>query len=142
MDNCRVSSQLDSWLSTWFAWQPSFHLYQQSIQRSWVSKYSNDTLKHSLTMSHQRGTPRHGSSSRGRAQRDMSSRLEDGYDTGASILVRTLIDEWEAHLVTEHFARGIGGGHLNHCWTIKNMMGSLMEEMSTIEITLAVWFSF
>ena len=43
--------------------------------------------------------------------------------------VRTLINEWEARLVTDHLATGIGGDHLNHYWIVKNMMGSLMEEM-------------
>ena len=43
--------------------------------------------------------------------------------------VHTLIDKWEARLITKHLARGIGGGHLNHYWIVKNMMGSLMEDM-------------
>ena len=65
-------------------------------------------------MSHQRGTPRCGSSGRGHAQRDMSLRPKEGYEIGLSMPMRTLIDEWEACLVIEHLARGIWGGHINH----------------------------
>src|SRR5713101_7781479 len=54
---------------------------------------------------------------------------EDGYDSGISMSVRTLIDDSEARLINEHLAKGIGGRHLNHYWIVKNMMGSLMEEM-------------
>ena len=43
-------------------------------------------------MSHQCGTPQRGSSGHGCAQHDMSSRLEEGYETGVSIPVQTLID--------------------------------------------------
>ena len=81
-------------------------------------------------MSCQRGTPHCGSSGHGQAQHDTNLRPKEGYNyIGVSIPVRTLIDEWEAHLVIEHLARGIGGRHINHYWLIKNMMGSLMEEM-------------
>ena len=59
----------------------------------------------------------------------MSSMLEEDYEFSVSIPVRVLIDEWEARLVTEHFARRRGGGQINHYWLIKNMMGTLMEEM-------------
>ena len=51
---------------------------------------------------------------------------EDGYASGVSMSVRNLIDEWEARLINENLARDIGGGHLNHYWITKNMMGSLM----------------
>ena len=39
---------------------------------------------------------------------------EDGYAGGVSMPVRNLIDEWEARLINENLARGIGGGRLNH----------------------------
>ena len=55
--------------------------------------------------------------------------MEEGYDTDVSMPMRVLIDEWEAHLVTENLARGRGGDQINHYWIIKNMMGTLMEEM-------------
>ena len=80
-------------------------------------------------MSCQQGTPHWGSSGRGQSSWGSSLRQDDGNDTGISIPMRTLIDEWEARLVTEHLARGIGGRHLNHYWIVKNMMGSHMEEM-------------
>ena len=54
---------------------------------------------------------------------------EDGYASGVSMSVRNLIDEWEARLINKNMARGIGGGRLNHYRIIKNMMGSLMDEM-------------
>ena len=43
--------------------------------------------------------------------------------------MRTSIDEWESKLINENLARGIGGGHLNNYWIVKNMMGPLIEEM-------------
>ena len=80
-------------------------------------------------MSRQRGTPHWGSSGKGRASRGSSLKQDDGYDTSIYMPMHTLIDEWEARLVTEHLAKGTEGRHLNHDWIIKNMMGSLMEEM-------------
>ena len=54
---------------------------------------------------------------------------EYGYASGVSMPVKNLIDEWVARLINENLFRGIGGGRLNNYWIIKNMMGSLMEEM-------------
>lgn len=45
------------------------------------------------------------------------------------MLMCNLIDKWEARLINENLATGIGGGRLNHYWIVKDMMGSLMEEM-------------
>ena len=80
-------------------------------------------------MYQQYGMPHQASSGRGCVQRGSHLLHEDGYDIGVSMTVRTLIDEWESKLINENLARGIGGRRLNHYWIIKNMMGSLMEEM-------------
>ena len=61
----------------------------------------------------------------------MGTLIEEGYNTGVSMIVRVLINEWETCLVTKHLARGRGGGHINHYYLIKNMMGTLMEEMAS-----------
>ena len=53
----------------------------------------------------------------------------DGYDNGISASVHNLIDEWKNRLVNENLARGNEGGSPNHYWIVKNMTGSLMEEM-------------
>lgn len=52
----------------------------------------------------------------------MGMMMEEGYETSVSMPVRVLIDEWEARLVTEHLAKGRGGGQINHYWLIKNMI--------------------
>ena len=126
-DNCSVSPQVDIGLSMQFAWNTSSHLLHQLIQSTRASPRCNVKLNHSATMSHQCNTPHWGSSGRGQAQQGSSLRQEDGYNIGVSMLVNTLINEWESRLVIEHLARGIRGRHLNHYWIVKNMMGSLME---------------
>ena len=40
-----------------------------------------------------------------------------------------LIDDWETRPVNENLVHGLGSGILNHYQIVKNMMGSLMEEM-------------
>ena len=59
----------------------------------------------------------------------MGMMMEEFYDISVSMPMRILIDEWEALLVTEHLVRGRGGIQINHYRLIKNMMGTLMEEM-------------
>ena len=59
----------------------------------------------------------------------MGLMMEEGYDSSVSMLFRYFIDEWDSFLVTEHLAMGRGGDKINHDWIIKNMMGTLMEEM-------------
>ena len=61
----------------------------------------------------------------------MGMMMEEGYETGVSMPMRVLIDEWEAHLVIEHLDRGRGGGQINHYSLIKNMMGTLMQEIAS-----------
>ena len=53
----------------------------------------------------------------------------DGYNNEISPQVQSIIDEWEIGLVKENLARDTDGGSPNHYWIVKNMMGTLMEEM-------------
>ena len=53
--------------------------------------------------------------------------VEEGYESGISMLVFVLIDDWGGRVVTEHLATGRGGGKINPYYLIKNMMGTLMD---------------
>ena len=44
----------------------------------------------------------------------MGLMMEEGYETGVSMLEKYLINECESLLVTEHLGRGRGGGKINH----------------------------
>ena len=59
----------------------------------------------------------------------MGLMVEEGYESGISMLVFVLIDEWGGRVVTEHLATGRGGGKINPYYLIKNMMGTLMDEV-------------
>ena len=53
----------------------------------------------------------------------------DSYNNESYPQVQSIIDDWETRLVNENLTRDIDGGSLNHYWIVKNMMGTLMEEM-------------
>ena len=53
----------------------------------------------------------------------------DGYNNDISPQVHSIIDDWETRLVNENLTHDIDGGSPNHYWIVKNMMGTLMEEM-------------
>ena len=70
-----------------------------------------------------------GSSGWEKTQLSLSLMNEEGYEAEISMRVRVFIDDWKARLVNEHLATGRGGRKINHYWLIKNMMGTLMEDM-------------
>ena len=53
----------------------------------------------------------------------------DGYNNEISPRVHSIIDGWEIRLVKDNLARDTNSGSPNQYWIIKNMMGTLMEEM-------------
>ena len=53
----------------------------------------------------------------------------DGYNNEISLQVQSIIEDWETRLGKENLARDTDGGIPNHYWIVKNMMGTLMEEM-------------
>ena len=53
----------------------------------------------------------------------------DDYNNDISLQVRSIIDDWERRMVNENLAWDVDGVTPNLYWIIKNMMGSLMEEM-------------
>ena len=88
-------------------------------------------LKHH-TMSKHRGTFHRAASGCSHSQRAMQVTKVDGYNNDISLQVQSVIDDWEERLVNENLARDINGGSPNHYWIIKNMIGSLMEEILEI----------
>ena len=80
-------------------------------------------------MSKQRATSRRAGSGRGRAQQGARMTKVDGYNNDISSQVQPIIDDWERRLVNKNLARDVDGVTPNLYWIVKNMMGSLMEEM-------------
>ena len=65
----------------------------------------------------------------GHAQRGVRVTKVHGYNKDISPQVRSIIDDWEMRLVNKNFSHDIDGASPNNYWIVKNMMGSLMEEM-------------
>ena len=80
-------------------------------------------------MSKRRATSHRAGSGRGRAQRGASMTKVDGYNNDISTQVQSIIDDWERRLVNKNLARDADRVSPNQYWIVKNMMGSLMEEM-------------
>ena len=80
-------------------------------------------------MSKQRGLSHRSVSGGDHSQRVVQVTKIDGYNNEISLRVHSIIDEWEIMLVKENLVRDTDGGISNHYWIIKNMMGTLMEEM-------------
>ena len=53
----------------------------------------------------------------------------DGYNNDISSQLQPIIYDWERRLVNKNLARDADGVSPNQYWIVKNMMGSLMEEM-------------
>ena len=86
------------------------------------------------TMSHQRGTPRrrenrHGIGYVPRGNLDWVAM--DGYADNVSSLSCVLIDSWETWIVFVILASRRHGGQKNYYWLVKNIMGTLVEEIMT-----------
>ena len=81
------------------------------------------------TMSKQRGTSHRVASGHDPAERGAHVTKVDGYNNDISPQFQSIIDDWETRLVKENLAHDIYGGRPNHYWIVKNMMGTLMEEM-------------
>ena len=88
-----------------------------------------------LEMSRKRGTPCRGSNGQGKTICNLCLLVEEGYEAKISMSVFSLINDYVARLFNENIAIHSGGGKINHYWLIKNMMGTLMEDM------LSIWSS-
>ena len=81
------------------------------------------------TMSKKRAMSRCAGSDHGCGQRGACITKVDGYNNDISPQVQSIIDDWERTMVNKNLAHNVDGVSPNLYWIVKNMMGSLMEEI-------------